>query len=156
MKRMMALFFALAFVLVLAGCQVESGIPYNGDITFHDLSLTIPDDYIRDSTQSNADLWCFEKGNYKQIIILSRKDASEDVSAAIASYAEYMAEQGCESSLTTFREMEAVHSTYTQNEQYCQEMLFALNGSFYAIALRGGTEAEFQTLLETVTLPNEE
>ena len=77
----------------------------------------------------------------------------EEVARNVAIRAlEYMKEQGVASEITTFLENEAVHSAYTQDEVFCQEMLFAYNGSFYAIALRGGDEETFQSLLETVII----
>ena len=69
----------LSVLLLLSGCFGPTyNMPFNGDIVFHDLSLTIPRDFIRDSPQSNDDLWAFEKGMYKQIIILHRTDQGID------------------------------------------------------------------------------
>ena len=51
---------------------------------------------------------------------------------------------------------DAVHSTYTREEQFCQEMLFVYNGSIYALALRGGTEEEFDAFLKSVNLNYEQ
>lgn len=63
-----------------------------------------------------------------------------------------MTEQGVNSKLTTFNELGAVLSTYTKDDKYCQEMLFVYKDSFYAVALRGGDESEFEQLLDTVEL----
>ena len=152
MKRVFALLIMICTAFALYGCQPGTDMPYNGDVSFHAVTVSVPEDFIRDSTRSNSDLWCFEKGFYDQIIILSRDDMDGDVSASLDSYLAYMIEQGCESNRTTFMQLDAVHSTYTQNDQYCQEMLFAYHGSLYAIALRGGTEEDFQSLLDSVIL----
>ena len=130
----------LITVCLLSGCGY-SDMPFNGDITFHSITLTIDEQYIRDSTESSEDLWVFEKGFYKKYIILSRKNADEDIETALSEYVDYMTEQGVNSKLTTFNELGAVLSTYTKDGKYCQEMLFVYRDSFYAVALRGGDES---------------
>ncbi len=136
----------------LAGCGKGSDMPYSGDIRFHEMTATIPGSFVRDSTQSREDLWIFEKGFYSELIILSRSDITGDVGASLDDYVAYMKEQGADSQRETFLQMEAVSSVYTKDGVFCQEMLFAYNGSFYAIALRGGTEDEFQSLLNTIRI----
>lgn len=113
----------------------------------------IPEKFIRDSTQSTEDLWIFEHGNYAEYIIISRKDINGDTVASLENYVDYMKEQGATSEITTFLEKDAVHSTYNLADIFCQEILFAHDGSFYAVALRGGTEEDFKNLLDTVNIP---
>lgn len=127
-------------------------MPFNGDIEFHDLSLTIPASFIRDSTQSNDDLWLFEKGFYDQLIILSRQDLKGDADATLDDYAAYLTQEGVSAERTTFLQNDAVHSNYTKDDQFCQEILFVYNDSIYALALRGGTVEEFSDFLKTVSL----
>jgi len=153
--RTLVLTMLLVMILFLCGCMVHnsySDMPFSGPIDFHEISLTIPEKYVRDSTQSTDDLWVFECGFYSEYILISRSDGGADTTTSLAAYADYMKEQGVASEITTFLENEAVHSAYTQDEVFCQEMLFAYNGSFYAIALRGGDEETFQSLLETVII----
>lgn len=156
----MQIIFAALLILVIsvyaAGCGLISGVrmPFNGDITFHDITATVPESFIRDSTQSNNDMWIFESGNYSEYIIISRTDITKDTDTALNDYVDYMIEQGAESQRGTFLYTDAVLSTYTKDGKYCQEILFAYNGSFYAVALRGGTEEEFQSLLDTVNTPD--
>lgn len=148
----------LTVILVgsLTGCGFGSDMPFNGDVCFHEMNVTIPTSFIRDSTQSNDDLWLFEKDRYSELIILSRKDITSEESAALDSYAAYMQEQGVDVSHETFLDMAAIHSTYTRDGVFCQEMLFAYNGSFYAIALRGGTKEAFRSLLNSVSISSTE
>lgn len=149
---------AVAWILLaallgsLAGCGAPSDMPYSGDIRFHDMSVTIPGSFVRDSTQSHEDLWVFEKGFYSQLIILTRNDITGEVAASLDDYVAYMKEQGADSQRETFLQMDAVSSVYTKDGVFCQEMLFAYNGSFYAIALRGGTKEDFQALLNTIRI----
>ena len=82
MKRVMLIVMILAMIIVLWGCSLGIDMPFNGVVSFHEITITIPSDFIRDSTQSNPDLWCFEKNRYSQMIILQRKDAGRDVSAS--------------------------------------------------------------------------
>ena len=155
MKKLITLFLALSILFTLSGCGFMSDMPFNGDIEFHDLSLTIPESFIRDSTQSDDDLWLFEKGFYDQLIILSRQDLDGEEAVTLEDYAAYLTEQGVDVNKTTFLQHDAVHSTYTREDQFCQEMLFVHNGSIYALALRGGTVEEFDAFLKTVSLKSE-
>ena len=156
--KVVAVTLMLALVCGLSGCDMLSSVvkgslsdmPYNGDVAFHEITVTIPENFIRDSVQSKEDLWIFERGMYTQLIILTRNDIAGDVAASMDTYAQYMQDKGADVQRTTFMDMDAVASTYMLEEQFCQEMLFACNGSAYAIALRGGTEDEFQSLLDTV------
>lgn len=154
LKKSVVKILALVLILawVLSGCN-RSDMPFNGAVTFHDLTLTIPSDFIRDSTESTDDLWIFEKGRYTQYILLSRQDGGADAAASLDSYADYLTEQGAQATRGTFLEMEAVMSSWTREGLFCQELLFAYNGSLYAISLRGGTEADFDAIVDTVELP---
>lgn len=160
MKKKIVLFIALCLaVLMMAGCGLlrknQSDMPFNGPVQFHDLTLTIPSDFIRDSTQSNEDLWTFEKGFYKKMIIIKRSDGypDEDVITFLDSYVESMQSNGAESVRGEFLYRDAVKSTYEREGTFCQEILFEYNNSYYAFALRGGTEEEFNELLNQINTP---
>jgi hypothetical protein len=142
----------LSAALLLSGCGNTSTMPFNGDMTFHSISIHIDDRFIRDSTQSTDDMWIFERGGYKEYVILSRKNAAEDPSSYLPVYAESMEGVGAETKIAEFWGSDAVFSTYEKDGIYCQEVLFPHNGSYYAIALRGGTEEGFAELIGTVTL----
>lgn len=139
----------LMTVFLLSGCGLNK-MPFNGDITFHEIALTVEERFIRDSTQSNDDLWIFEFGNYTEYIILSRNDAGDDPSASISDYAEYLTEQGADAKSTEFLGNDAVICSYTKDELFCQELVFAYSRSLYAVALRGGDSAGFETLIASI------
>ena len=149
MKKLGVL-LAFLLLLTLCGCGKSSDMPFNGEISFHDVTLTIPEKYIRDSTQSTDDSWLFERGWYSAQILLVRKDAAADPEAAMESYRQYLTEQGADSQKTTFLGRDALRSTADQNGKIWREVFFYHNGSSYAVALRGGTEEEFQALLKSV------
>ncbi|MBQ3101129.1 MAG: hypothetical protein IJC50_09075 [Clostridia bacterium] len=150
MKRLIVLMFVI--ILCLSGCISKQTLtmPFNGDVKFYDVSLTIPEDFIRDSTQSDENGWVFEKNYYSQMIIITRSNVVGDVGELLDGYMEQMHQMEFESQRTTFRERDAVLSEYTLNEQYCREMCFPHEDSLYFVALRGGTEEEFYTLLDTI------
>lgn len=148
MKSLRKILALIASILLLSGFTM----PFNGDIIFHEIALTIPSSYIRDSTQSHEDLYIFEKGWYSRCILLSRNNYSGNETEALENYARYMESVGADVQRVPFLQKSAVHSVYTKDDEFCQEMLFAYKGSLYAIALRGGNEAEFQILLDTVSL----
>ena len=150
MKKIISVFLFAVIVVSLAAC---SQMPFNGTIVFHDISLTIPERFIRDSTQSNNDLWVFERDNYSEYIIVSRKDITGEAQLALTDYAEYMKENGAESEVITFLNNDAVFSTYYKDSVYCQEILFAYNNSFYSVTLRGGKQSDFKEITDTITIP---
>ena len=150
MKKLVPVLLA---ILMLVGCGRRSDMPLNGPVTFHEITATIPSSYVRDSTQSSEDLWVFEHGGYSKIILLSRRDIQGDPDAAIDNYVAYMQSEGCDATRGTFLYTDAVLSTYTKENQFCQEIVFVYNGLFYSVALRGGTEDEFQSLLNDVNTP---
>ena len=151
-RRVVTVLLALIVVFVSTACSHYSKMPFNGDIKFHSMSLVIPENYIRDSTQSTDDLWIFESGFYKQYIILSCKAANGDTSADLNSYVDYMKGNGAASEITKFIGLDSVFSAYTMDGVFCQEMLFIYDDAYYAIALRGGDEVEFNALLDTVSI----
>ena len=97
MKRISKIFVLILMLILLGslwGCRTHSDMPYNDDITFHKMNVTIPQNFIRDSTQSNEDAWLFESGFYSKLIILSRNDTTGNTNASLANYVEYMKQQG--------------------------------------------------------------
>ena len=149
MKKFVCIFLTVIFVFTLSAC---SQMPFNGDIEFHDISLTVPERFIRNSAQSNDDLWIFEHDNYSEYIIISRKDITGEVQSALSDYVDYMKENGAESKIVSFLNDNAVLSTYNIDDEFCQEILFAYNSSFYAVALRGGTKDGFEEITNTISI----
>ena len=155
MKRRIIAFILIAVMLVsFASCggnmPYNENMPYNGDIVFHDIKVYIPQSFIRDSTKSSDEAWVFEKGFYKEFIIIKRDAVSEDASAELDSYAEYLAEQGITAERIAFQGREAVMSESAQS----YELIFEYNSYFYAISLRGGSKDDFNTLVNTVGIEN--
>ena len=156
MRKRRYCWMLIASVLVvtnaLTGCG-STDIPLNGQVKFHNIEVTIEETFVRDSTRSTEDLWVFEYKNFKEYILLSRRDLDGDANKGLEDYIEYMKEEGVECELINFEWGNAVFSTYTNAEkEYCQEIVFAHKGSYYAIALRKGTEKRFQTLTNSVVL----
>lgn len=153
MKKFLAVILCTALLLVCTGCTFStSDMPFNGDLIFHDISLTIPTRFIRDSTQSTDALWIFERGNYSEYIILSCKAANGDTAEALPGYVEYMKENGANSRIITFMDNDAVISKYDMEGMFCQELLFIKNDSYYAVALRGGAQEGFTELTDSIQL----
>ena len=150
-KYLRAVLACFLLLCTLSGCKVfNKRMPLNGDITFYDISLTVDEKYVRDSSQSSENLWVFEHGNYKEYIILSKKDISGDLTVVLSEYLEYMLENGVNAEKKVFFENEAIFSSWTSDGLFCQEVTFVHEGSVYAVSLRGGTESEFDHLIRTV------
>ena len=156
-KKWVILALVLGLVLVpallsgLSSC-VNPGMPINGKANFYSITITIPNSFVRDAMQSYEDFWIFEKDNYKQMILMSRRDITEDWETSLDNYVADIKKQGGDAKRESFLQMEGASSTYTKDEVFCQEIVFAYDGSFYAVALRGGTQEEFQSLLDTINL----
>ncbi len=148
MKRFLVILMVITVIFSLNGCE-RSNMPFNGDISFYDITLTVPGDFIRDSTQSSSDTWIFEKNFYKQVIIIKCNELKEGDDTALQDYADFIVEQGGEAEMTDFAGCDAVRLTYTRDDVFCQELLFNYNNSTYTVALRGATEEEFEDLLDT-------
>lgn len=152
MKKMLSMILLVSMLLTLGGCFGMARMPFNGDITFHDITLTVPEKYIRDSTKSDEDTWIYEYDSYAEYIVIMRKDFSGDESAALEDYVAYMKENKAESEVVSFQDGSAVHTTYTKNNQFCQELLFIHGDSVYAVALRACPRATFEEVTKTIAL----
>ena len=160
MKRMRRYYLCMVMIfaiwLVFTGCSTLD-MPYNGKAKFHDIEVMIEEDFIRDSTNSVEDFWVFERNNYEEYILLSRRDVDGDAQKGLEEYVDYMKEKGVDCEIRPFSSMDAVFSIYTNTDnEECQEILFAYKGSYYAIALRKGTEVRFQKLVNTIVLLSDE
>lgn len=87
-RKYLGVLLLIACMVLLSGFTAVSDMPFNGDIVFHEIALSIPESFIRDSTQSSEDVWIFEKGFYSKYIILSRSDYSGSEHAALDRYAQ--------------------------------------------------------------------
>ena len=116
------LLLTAAAIIPLSGCQ-RINMPFNGKITFHDITAVIPKDFIRDSTSSNEDLWVFEKGMYSETIIISRQDLQGDAIKVLDDYVELMLERGAESSRGKYLYTDAVMSKYIKDSEYCHSVI---------------------------------
>ena len=147
-------------VPAFSGCAVikllkqGTSMPFNGTVSFHDITVDIPESYIRDSTSSDEDHWVFESGWYSKLIILSRSVAGSDPMSGLADYEAYLTEMGFECEEGYLADCPALRSSGTLEDGKLQrEMLFFYNGYFYAVALRDGTEDEFWDLVDSIGGP---
>ena len=152
MKKTIVILISIVLILASAAGCGKNKMPFNGEISFHDISLTIPDDYIRDSSQSNDDFWVFEKGNYKQTVLISRMANEGAGEKALDYYSEAMSQVGAEVSSRTLNDVNCAFSEYTKDNTYCQEIYFVYKDYEYAVALRGGDKTDFEKLTESITL----
>lgn len=155
MKRLFYVIICLVMLISFSGCGFSDAyteMPFNGDIVFHDMSLTIPVEFVRDSTQSSEDFWIFESGSYSEYIILSRSDIDKDETDTFNNYCSFITGQGGEASLGSFKGNEGVLCYYIKDDMYCQELMFSYNGSIYNITVRDGEEGRFTAITDSVKL----
>ena len=152
MKKTIMILISIVLIITTATGCFKKSMPFNGEISFHDISLTIPDDYIRDSTQSSDDFWVFEKGYYKKYILISRIPNEGVGEKALDYYVNSMSQVGAEVSSGTLNNVNCAFSEYTKDNTYCQEIYFVYKENDYAIALRGGDKNDFEKLTKTINL----
>lgn len=138
--------YALCFSSAFAG---RTDMPFNGNITFHGIKLTVPQSFIRDSGQSNQDFWIFERDWYSAVLLISRSDDADN--SGMEEYTSFMESIGAEISHEPFMNTQASIFSYFIEDTYCLEIMFPHQGSLYAISLRGGDEAEFRSILAGVS-----
>ncbi len=155
MKRFILIFLILSALIFLVGCQSLS-MPFNGDITFHNISLTIPSDFVRDSIQSNNNLWVFEKEDYKQIIILSHKELTQDGDTTLEEYGTFITQQGGQAKAVNYSGCNALILTYMKEDVFCQELILIYKDIVYDVALRGAQTEDFEALLNTFSINTSE
>ena len=156
MKKILSVILIVSVLLTMAGCSGMGRMPFNGPIEFHDIGLTVPEKFIRDSTKSDKDKWIYEYDSYEEYILIMRKDFSGDVTTTLEDYAAYMQEHDAKSEIVSFLDGSAVHSTYSKDRAYCQEMLFVYGDSVYAVALRDGTTEDFEAVINSLHIIEKE
>ena len=146
-KLLSILLTTILCAVAFCGCLRRGNMPFNGDVEFHGIKVTIPVSYVRDSTQSSDELWVFEHGNYDKYIMISCKPAkSKD---AVKSYAGFIESQGGSAEDVQLADLDAVRLTYTQDNKETRETVFVMDDHIYAIALRGSDDAEYQELIDS-------
>ena len=154
-KKIFALSVVVFVVFSLCACtngDAYTKMPLGGNVTFHEIFLTIPENFVRDSTASSEDLWIFEKGFYKEYLIIKRSDNNADATETFGNYNNFIIEQGGNSTLGKFIGKEAVLCSYTKEDFYCQELMFEYKDSIYNITLRDGDSDTFGAIMDSVKL----
>ena len=121
-------------------------MPFNGDVTFHDMHVTIPKSFIRDSTQSSEDVWVFERRNYTDYIMLFR--GALEMQGGLTTpenYCEIMQAGGAESEVTDFQGLPCVYTvSIANNGMYATEAVVFVNDTTYALTMCTKNEADME------------
>ena len=159
MRKILSIVLALTMLLLFCACGNRPDMPFNGLVKFHDMELTVPDRFVRDSTQSNDGMWIFESDWYTEYIIITAQTSSlaeTDPQKQLTEYAELMRSRNAESNIVPFLEGSGVLSTYYFDDKYCQEIFFCHGNEVYAMALRGGTEEAFNEIAGSIKMTAED
>ena len=131
-------------------------MPFNGEVTFHDMNVTIPSSFIRDTTQSSDDIWVFECNNYKSYIMLIH--GALEMQGGMTSpeeYCESLQSTGAASEVTSYRGYPCVYTTsVTNNGMYATEAVFFVGDTSYALTMCTTDEddmAEYQTVYASLS-----
>ena len=154
-KRLCVIMLALCIAAgALSSCGKGSETSSGGKLSFHDITAVIPEGFTWVSSESTDDLWVFEKGGYEEVLIFSRNDFEKTASDTLLGLMDFYNSTGGSAELGAYLGGDALMASYEQDGLYCREITFIYGNSLYAIALRGGTQEDFNALLRGVDTPD--
>ncbi len=155
MKRLLSILVCAIMLISFSACDSSeryTDMPINGEMAFHDIIFTIPDDFVSDTTQSSEDFWVFERGFYSEYFFISRKDNDGNAYETIAGYSNFINQSGGTATVGEFIGKDAVLCSYTKDGLYCQELMFEYGDSIYDITLRNGDSEMMGGIMDSVKL----
>ena len=155
MKKTAIFLLVLTLLFLFVACDAHSDeLQLGGTATFYDVEYRTPELYVFDSTQSKEDFVVYERGWHDKLLLMSRSDVTQDPARLhLEKYANNMKKVGAEyCEFIEFKGGEAVLAKYIADDKNCIEVYFIHGNSKYAIAMRGETEENFNTFINSVEL----
>lgn len=118
--------------------------PFNGEVEFSELTLTIPDDYVRDTTVQGYDEGVakrWEKDNYKSIVTISKHE-KYDLTPEVIEQLTYnqqtqMATGEVQSSTIDFLDNIALENTFEVDNGEMKYLIFSTDNYTYEFSVQG-------------------
>lgn len=118
--------------------------PFNGEVEFSELTLTIPDDYVRDTTVQGYDEGVakrWEKDNYKSIVTISKHEKYDLTPEAIEQLTynqqTQMATGEVQSSTIYFLDNIALENTFEVDNGEMKYLIFSTDNYIYEFSVQG-------------------
>ena len=151
MKKKIFICLTLVFALILSSCGLYNSAkqnyynsleenPNSGVVEFNDITLTIPDGYIRDSTQTNETTKTWESDNYSKIVRIvayARTELDENQLAQIMQNQKGVATGNVDIKFTEFLDNTAIESVYPTENGQVRDIVFNTNNFTYELFVLG-------------------
>ena len=154
------LIFTTCLLLILTtcvGCNKYPNEPFNGEVEFGDITITIPDTYIRDTTvqgykEGVAKRW--ERDNYKSIVTISRHEkyelTDETMQQIVYNQQTQMAVGTVQAEKITFFDKVALQTTFEiEDEQEMKYLIFSDNEYTYEFSVQGDI-SDYETIKSSI------
>lgn len=132
--------------------------PFNGEVEFSELTLTIPDDYVRDTTVQGYDEGVakrWEKDNYKSIVTISKHEKYDLTPEAIEQLTynqqTQMATGEVQSSTIDFLDNIALENTFEVDNGEMKYLIFSTDNYIYEFSVQGDT-SDYEQIKNSIIL----
>ena len=132
--------------------------PFNGKVEFSELTLTIPDDYVRDTTVQGYDEGVakrWEKDNYKSIVTISKHEKYDLTPEAIEQLTynqqTQMATGEVQSSTIDFLDNIALENTFEVDNGEMKYLIFSTDNYIYEFSVQGDT-SDYEQIKNSIIL----
>lgn len=162
-KSILTIVVALLTCILITSCgmskeEYEESLekyPNSGEIEFGDITLTIPDGYIRDTTMKGTEEGVarrWEQGNYKKIVTISiheQYDINEETLAQIKSNQEGFSTGDVSAQLVEFNGAKAIESHIPVEDDEMVYLIFNAEGLTYEFSVQGDT-SEYEAIRDSI------
>lgn len=145
MKKLIIPIIIIITLMVCTSCADKyPNEPFNGEVEFSELTLTIPDDYVRDTTVQGYDEGVtkrWEKDNYKSIVTISKHE-KYDLTPEVMEQLTYnqqtqMATGEVQSSTIYFLDNIALENTFEVDNGEMKYLIFSTDNYIYEFSVQG-------------------
>lgn len=158
MKKLIVPIIIILTLIICTGCNKYPDEPFNGEVEFGELTLTIPDTYIRDTTvqgyeEGVAKRW--EKDNYKSTVTISRHE-KYDLTPEIMEQITYNQEtqialDGVQSEAIDLFGHPALENTFDVEDGEMKYLIFSTSNYNYEFSVQGDT-SDYIQIKNSITL----
>lgn len=155
-KLIVPIIIILSLTLIICtGCNNE---PFNGEVEFNELSLTIPDTFVRDTTvdgykQGVAKRW--EKDDYKSIVTISKHEkyelTEETISNITTNQQLQMALDTVQAEQIEFLGNPALESSFKVTDGEMKYLVFSTDNYTYEFSVQGDI-SDYEQIRDSIKL----
>ena len=159
MKKLIIIIIIIITLMACTSCVDKyPNEPFNGKVEFSELTLTIPDDYVRDTTVQGYDEGVakrWEKDNYKSIVTISKHEKYDLTPEAIEQLTynqqTQMATGEVQSSTIDFLDNIALENTFEVDNGEMKYLIFSTDNYIYEFSVQGDT-SDYEQIKNSIIL----